>query len=159
MIFHMPEGVEMDSRLMAGHLIRRLNQHSTQVFAARMGEIGIDLTPVQFAAMDAIASSPGLDQAGVAAEIAYDKATIGGVIDRLEQKGYIARSVAKHDRRSREVRLTEAGQAIFEKTLPVVIALQDDILSGLTPLERTMFIDLARKVIDFEGGVVLCAEN
>lgn len=149
----------MDSRLMAGHLVRRLHQHSTQVFASRMQEVEIDLTPVQFAAMDAIASTPGLDQAGIAMEIAYDKATIGGVIDRLEQKGYIARSISRHDRRSREVRLTEAGQSILERTLPVVIALQDDILSGLTPVERTMFIGLARKVIDFEAGALVSADN
>ncbi len=147
----------MDSRMMAGHLIRRLHQHSTQVFAARMQAIGIDLTPVQFAAMDAIAGTPGLDQAGVAASIGYDKATIGGVIDRLEQKGYIARSVAKHDRRSREVRLTDAGQALFKTVLPLVTALQDDILSGLCPADRATFIGLARKMIDFEAGAVASA--
>jgi DNA-binding MarR family transcriptional regulator len=149
----------MDSHTMAGHLIRRLNQHSTQVFAARMQAAGIDLTPVQFAAMDAIASTPGLDQAGVAAAIAYDKATIGGVIDRLEQKGYIARSVSKHDRRSREVRLTAAGQALFKQALPFVAALQDDILPGLTAAERTMFIGLARKVIGSQAGVPVSAGN
>ena len=92
---------------MAGHLIRRLNQASTHIFAKRMQETGVDLTPVQFAAMDAIASYPGIDQAGVAARIAYDRATIGGVIDRLEQKGYVRRSVSTPDRRAREVHLTD----------------------------------------------------
>lgn len=77
---------------MPGHVIRRLNQMSTQVFARRMQEAGIDITPVQFAALDAIKSFPGSDQAGIAAKIAYDRATIGGVIERLLDKGYVERT-------------------------------------------------------------------
>jgi len=132
---------------MAGHLIRRLNQISTQVFTRHIQEAGHDLTPVQFAAMDAIATFPGIDQAGVAAKIAYDRATIGGVIDRLEHKGYVLRNVCRHDRRAREVRLTELGQQVFDEILPVVTALQDDILPGLSPAERATFLALARRSI------------
>ena len=52
---------------MPGHLIRRLQQHSTLVFTTRMREAGHDITSVQFAAMDALTSQPGIDQATVAA--------------------------------------------------------------------------------------------
>lgn len=137
---------------MAGHLIRRLHQLSSHVFARHMQEAGIDLTPVQFAAMDAIAAHPGIDQASVAALIAYDRATIGGVIDRLEQKGYVARVVSKRDRRAREVRLTDAGRYVFDEILPRVSGLQDEILPGLTADERASFLALARKVIDTGDG-------
>lgn len=137
----------MIAQAMPGHLIRRLNQISTQAFARHMQAAGRDLTPVQFAAMDAIADHPGIDQAGVAAAIAYDRATIGGVIDRLEQKGYVARAVSKADRRAREVRLTEAGRALYAETLPVVRALQAEVLPGLTDTERARFMELAAKAI------------
>ena len=85
---------------MAGHLIRRMNQISTHVFSQRMQAEGRDLTPVQFAALDTIIANPGIDQASVAARIAYDRATIGGVIDRLEQKGYVERTISRRDRRA-----------------------------------------------------------
>ena len=137
----------MSVKQMAGHLIRRLHQISTQVFSSHLREVGFDLTPVQFAAMDAIAAHPGIDQAGVAAKIAYDRATIGGVIDRLDQKGLVLRSVSKKDRRARELRLTEKGRQVFDEILPVVTALQDDILPGLTPAERTSFLALAEKAV------------
>lgn len=137
----------MNVQNMAGHLIRRLNQISTHEFAKRMQQSGIDVTPVQFAALDAIASSPGIDQAGVAAKIAYDRATIGGVIDRLEQKGYVSRRVSKQDRRAREVRITEHGAQVYDEVLPTVTALQGDILPGLTQTERETFLNLAKKVI------------
>jgi MarR family transcriptional regulator, temperature-dependent positive regulator of motility len=137
----------MIAHAMAGHLIRRLNQISTQAFSRHMADAGYDLTPVQFAALDAIIARPGIDQAGVAAAIAYDRATIGGVIDRLEQKGLVRRDVSRHDRRAREVRPTDDGKAMFGAILPIVTALQDDVLVGLTTEERETFMALARKVV------------
>lgn len=137
---------------MAGHLIRRLNQLSTQVFMHRMQAEGHELTPVQFAALDAIRANPGLDQASVAARIAYDKATIGGVIDRLEQKGYVERSVSKTDRRAREVRLTLDGEKTYDAILPIVRDLQAEILSGLTPEEQEQFMMLVTKAIRADGA-------
>jgi DNA-binding MarR family transcriptional regulator len=133
---------------MPGHVIRRLNQMSTQVFAARMQEAGVDLTPVQFAALDAIRAHPGLDQASIAARIAYDRATIGGVIERLLQKGYVQRVVSDRDRRARAVTLTDAGEQAYIMILPVVDVLQHDILSGLTQEERRVFLSLANKALD-----------
>lgn len=145
----------MDSRLelidMAGHLIRRLQQISTQVFAQRMQQAGFDLTSVQYAAMHALKSNPGIEQAQVAALIAYDRATIGGVIDRLEQKGYVSRVISSRDRRAREVRLTRRGQHAFTRINPVVEALQVEILAGLTERERVQFQKLARKVVAAAG--------
>lgn len=137
----------MKSLNMPGHLIRRLNQISTQCFARHMAALELDLTPVQFAAMDALSAEPGIDQAKVAARIAYDRATIGGVIDRLEQKGWVERQVSQRDRRAREVRLTESGHAIFARIQPVVTALQDEILPGLSTDERSQFLALAHKAV------------
>lgn len=143
----------MRAHRMAGHLIRRLNQISTQVFTKRMQDAGSDLTSVQFAAMDAIISRPGIDQAAVAALIAYDRATIGGVIDRLEQKGYVERTVCRRDRRAKEVRPTQLGVRAFEEVLPIVTELQEDILLGLDRNEKISFMTLADKVITKNSGL------
>ncbi len=137
----------MEAYGMAGHLIRRLHQISTQVFMARAREAGFDVTQVQFAAMDAIRGNPGVDQASVAALIAYDRATIGGVIDRLVSKGYVSRSVSQRDRRAREVHLTDKGTDLFNALLPLVRGLQDEILGNLTPDERAAFVRLAHKSV------------
>lgn len=137
----------MDSLDMAGHLIRRLHQLSTQVFVQRTQAAGFDLTPVQFAAMDAIHNHPGADQATVAELIAYDRATIGGVIERLEQKGWVARVVSERDRRARELSLTPEGQRIFRALVPVVRGLQDEILVSLSPADRARFLRLARQAV------------
>lgn len=137
----------MESLDMAGHLIRRLHQQSTQVFLQRTQAAGFDLTPVQFAALDAIHAQPGTDQARVAETIAYDRATIGGVIDRLEQKGWICRNVSEWDRRARELSLTKKGERVRSALLPIVRDLQDEILQSLSGNERARFLELARRAV------------
>lgn len=137
----------MDSLDMAGHLIRRLHQLSTQVFVQRTQAAGYDLTPIQFAALDAIHNQPGADQATVAEMIAYDRATIGGVIERLEQKGWVARVVSERDRRARELSLTPEGERTFQALVPVVRDLQDEILQSLGDADRARFLKLARQAV------------
>jgi DNA-binding MarR family transcriptional regulator len=137
----------MDSLDMAGHLIRRLHQQSTLVFVQRTQEAGFDLTPIQFAALDAISNHPGTDQARVAELIAYDRATIGGVIERLEQKGWVRRVVSERDRRARELSLTLEGERIFKALVPVVRSLQDHILPSLGEADRARFLQLARQAV------------
>lgn len=133
--------------VMPGHLIRRLHQISTQVFQQQLQTAGLDLTPVQFATMAALHQQPGQEQAQIAAKIAYDRATIGGVIDRLEQRGYVIRQTSARDRRAREVSLSEAGDALYQQAAPLVEALQNDILERLSNDERIQFMALLSKAV------------
>lgn len=144
-------GGDTDIGMMAGHVIRRLHQHSVQVFAAHARAAGVDLTPVQFAALDAVRAEPGLDQASIAAAIAYDRATIGGVIDRLQAKGLLSRKVSATDRRARVIQLTPAGEALLQRFRPVVEGAQDEILGALDGQERQAFLALARQALGLDG--------
>ena len=130
---------------MPGHLIRRLHQISVSLFAARMAEAGLDLTSVQYAALVTVRENPGLDQATLAGLIAYDRVTIGGVVERLVQKGLLRREVSPQDRRARVLTLTPAGQAVLETADPWFGRVQADILSDLTESERAIFTELLRK--------------
>lgn len=133
---------------MAGHLIRRLHQISVSVFTERMKQAGVDLTPVQFAALAALDAHPDVDQATLAGLIAYDRVTIGGVVDRLESKGLVSRRVSPRDRRARILRLTEVGLRTLIAVRPVVRALQQDILSGLDDTDTAAFMALLRKTTE-----------
>ena len=132
---------------MAGHLIRRLHQRSTYIFGLRTQEAGFDLTPVQFAALDAIHNHPAADQAFVAEMIGYDRATIGGVIDRLVKKGWVRRVVSEQDRRARELSLTAKGNSVRLALLPIVDELQKEILAPLSKAGQEGLIREIRKVV------------
>lgn len=130
---------------MAGHLIRRLNQISVSVFAERMAREGYDFTPVQFAALSTVDANPGLDQATLAGLIAHDRATLGGVVDRLEHKALVKRCVSRTDRRARELYLTAKGAQMLALLKPIVADLQNDILIGLDEKEKTQMMRLLEK--------------
>ena len=134
-----------DLRKMPGHLIRRLNQMSVAVFADRMSRAGVDLTPVQFAALTHIRSHPGTDQASLARAIAYDKATMGGVVDRLCQKRLVRRDASETDRRARALHLTGEGTKLLQSVQPLVETLQRDILANLSDEEYAQIMGLLDK--------------
>ena len=138
----------IETHNMAGHLVRRLHQISVAVFADHMAALGAELTPVQFAALSALYANPGIDPASLASIIAYNKATLGGVIDRLETKGLIARRISETDRRARVLSLTQTGQTLFETVEPEVKDLQTDILSGLDASETQTLLALLKKTTD-----------
>ena len=137
----------MDRIAMAGHLIRRLHQQSTQAFQAGMQAIGVDMTSVQFAALDAIVQQPGIDQASLAATISFDCAIIGNIINQLKTKNLVQRLVSPDDRRARLLHTTPADQAQLATVRPTVEALQAQILAPLTDAEQASFAALARKAL------------
>ena len=132
---------------MPGHLIRRLSQQSNQVFQDEMKRIGADVTSVQFAAMQAIDLHGEMEQSQIAQSIHYDKATIGGVIDRLEKRGWVERKANPKDRRAKLVTLTKEGRQALEAFTPVVKELQDQVVANLSSEERDLFIKLAQKIV------------
>ena len=128
-----------------GHLIRRLHQIATHAFMLRVKEAGFDLTPIQLAAMQALKVNPGIEQAKIANLIAYDRATIGEVVKRLEKKGYVTKVVSPLDRRANEVSLSNTGIQAVEHLRLTVRTLQDEILEHLSVEERAVFISMAQK--------------
>jgi DNA-binding MarR family transcriptional regulator len=135
-----------DLETMPGHLIRRLQQISVSLFTARMAEAGLDLTSVQFAALATLRDRLGLDQQTLAGLIAYDRVTIGGVLDRLVEKGLVLREVSPLDRRARVLRLSADGESVLALALPWVDRVQEDILTLLSSEERSNFMALLRRV-------------
>lgn len=131
---------------MAGHLIRRLNQISVSVFQDRLKAAGFDLTPVQYACLATLEQRPGIDQATLAGLIAYDRATIGTVLEKLDAKGLVTRKLSTRDRRAREMHLTETGRALYRTVTPLVQEIQTLMTKGLDPVERAEFLRLAAKL-------------
>ncbi len=132
---------------MPGHLARRFQQIAVAVFLAEVEQAGYDLTPVQYAALAAVSAKPGIDQVTLAGLIAYDRTTITGVVDRLAQKGLVARQESSRDRRARELTVTPAGRKTLNGITPAVEAAQRTMLRGLTQKEAKDLMHLLQKAI------------
>ena len=138
---------------MPGHMIRRMHQASQAIFDIEVADTGLDLTPVQYAALSTIAAHPGLDQATLAAAIAFDRATTGGVVDRLEAKGLVRREIADGDRRSRRLFIETAGTRALAKVTPAVRRAQCLMLRGLSEAEARTLMRLLTKALASVGDV------
>ena len=65
-----------------------------------------DVTPVQFAILHAPLEQPGEDQVTLATRVAFDAATSGSVIGRLEARGWVRREPDTQDRRRKLLWIT-----------------------------------------------------
>jgi DNA-binding MarR family transcriptional regulator len=137
---------------MPGHLIRRAQQVSTALFAEECGEFG--LTSVQYAALAAIHENPDVDATRLCALIAFDRSTIGDVLDRLAAKGWIVRKPSPNDRRVRLLRLSPPGRDVLARVEPAVRRVQKRLLVPLAPDDRTKFVQLLAQLAnaDFDGA-------
>jgi DNA-binding MarR family transcriptional regulator len=91
-----------------------------QAFAAydAAGYRHTDLTVPQADVVFTLGNTDGLTFKEIGEKTLITKGTLTGVIDRLEQKGIVARVACPDDRRCTRVTLTAAGRALFRKEFP-----------------------------------------
>jgi DNA-binding MarR family transcriptional regulator len=128
-----------------GHLIRRAHQISVAVFNEHLSMA--DVTPVQFAILNALLDTPGVDQITLAKHVAFDPATSGSVIGRLESKGWVVRRGDEVDRRRKLLVLTPAGLDALAGMQSAVAAVQSTILKPLTAPEQAQFMHLLSRLV------------
>ncbi len=128
-----------------GHLIRRAHQISVAIFNDHLA--AADVTPVQFAILNALLDTPGVDQITLAKRVAFDPATSGSVIGRLESKGWIERRADEVDRRRKLLLPTPQGLQALAGMTSEVASIQTEILSPLEPQEQVQFMHLLRRLV------------
>ena len=128
-----------------GYLIRRAHQVSVAMFAAGMANF--DLTPVQFAMLNALMDEPGEDQITLASKVAFDAATSGAVIGRLESKGLLRRDADPQDKRRKLLSLTPAGEQMVAAMKTAVTQVQTNIMAPLAEGEAQELNRLLAKLI------------
>ena len=134
-----------DFRHAPGHLIRRAHQVAVAMFMEETGEF--DVTPVQFAILNALIDEPGEDQVTLARRVAFDAATFGSVIGRLESKGWVRREADTQDRRRKLLWVTPEGEAAARQMRRAVAKAQVRILEPLAPQEREQLVALLNKLV------------
>ena len=100
-----------------GYLFRRMQQIAVAIFVEECR--AFDLTPVQYAALIAIHTHPGIDATRLSAVIAFDRSTLGNVIERLEAKRLIERKPSAEDKRVKLLYLTKSGAALLRDIMAV----------------------------------------
>ncbi|GAA3844537.1 MarR family transcriptional regulator [Brevibacterium ammoniilyticum] len=128
-------------------LVRRMQQRHAQLWAA--GDIPI--TRVQFVALRTLVGKPGIEPVELARLLEIDKATLAGVLSRLEATGNIRREVVPSDRRRRLLFVTDAGRKLVADFEPVTIEINRRLFAPVSESQMRELLRLISYVAD-EGS-------
>ena len=128
-----------------GHLFRRAHQLSVAIFAEKTA--AFDITPVQFAMLNALLDEPGADQITLAGKVAFDAATSGAVIARLEAKGLLRRDADPKDKRRKLLTATQEGENVVSAMKAAVSDVQNQIMQHLNDNEAEQLTNLLKKLV------------
>lgn len=132
-----------------GHLIRRGQQIAVAIFMEECARF--DITPVQYASLVAIRENQNLDATRLSALVAFDRSTLGNVLERLEAKGLIERTGSPQDKRVKVLRLTPGGARVLREVEPAVVKAQERILAPLKPEDRRRFVALLAQLVELNN--------
>lgn len=104
------------------------------------------MTMPQFDVMATLKYGEGLTQQELAEQLLVTKGNICGLIDRLEDAGWVERRPDVSDARANRVYLTAAGRRKIESALPAHDAFVASLLQGISLEEANGLRDLLRRV-------------
>lgn len=95
----------------------------------------LDLTLPQFDIIITLGDTPGMSFKNLGEKTLITKGTLTGVISRLEDKGLVQRVASETDGRSQIVRLSAAGEALYQRTYPEHLVFINRIFTDYAPEE------------------------
>ena len=128
------------------------------VLATRNWWIGIcaelDLTPAQGHALRSLDPGRPVPMSTLAEAMLCDASNVTGIIDKMESRGLIARQGADHDRRVKQLVVTDAGRAVRDKLIARTFE-APKALSSIPVDVKTRMVTAIRGVLAderFSGG-------
>jgi DNA-binding MarR family transcriptional regulator len=141
-----PAGQLEEARLaqVLGYQLAQAAIVTNALFARHVGE-PFELRPVEYTVLTLIAENPGGSLARLARALAVTAPNITALVDRLEARGWVARSASEKDRRAQVLRVTAKGAALVrEATMRILVA--EKAALALSPGEQAMLAELLHKV-------------
>ena len=117
-----------------GFLANRLAATLRDALEARLA--GDGLTAPQWAVLMRLMEKEGWAQTELGESLGMDKATVGGIVQRLERKKLIRRRRGGLDARRRRVSLTDAGRRLAKATAHFGEAVNAKALVGFSDAEE-----------------------
>jgi DNA-binding MarR family transcriptional regulator len=115
-----------------------------------------DLSPTSGLVLSILADAKGpLPPKKIADRLIISRATVTGLIDSLERRGYVERQPHHSDRRMLLIELTDTGRQVALEFRPVVHQHQKEWLRALSEWEQQQLIDALQRLqvslLDSEG--------
>lgn len=114
-----------------------------------------DVSPMQCRTLMYLHGTDGqVNQKTLERHLMVKPSTVNGIVDRLEEKGMVRRSVSERDGRCRLLSLTEEGRRFHDDFQDVLRQVNDRLERGFSQEEKAVFTDFllraARNLADEE---------
>lgn len=135
-----------------GFLISDVHRLLTAAVDKEVGALG--LTRSQLRVVLHLMRDDGLSQVALADDLQLGKVTVGGLLDRLQEKGLVERRPHPTDRRAKLVYLTLADQAIYDSIVAAGRTILEQVLAGISKAEEKTLIKLLLRVKANTAGIL-----
>jgi len=117
--------------------LQRATHHTLHALSAMLADL--NLSAAEINALANLSEDGTLNVRQLSERTGTRASTLTGLLDRLENRGYLARAVDPADRRSFRLPLTEAGQVVATRVLAALADLERDALSRLDATQLAGF--------------------
>lgn len=132
---------------LVGRVSRKLNRITKESITP------YGLTTSQFFLLIALYEENGILISKLAKKVALDKATLTGIIDRLERDGFVERRNDPEDRRAIRIYLTPKAESLREELLEIYHRNNAKFLSVLSDEEKEIFERVVQKLESIGGDL------
>ena len=145
----MQEVISLDPHY--GHLLRILHWCTDQAMTAALETM--ELTAAQGLIMGYLAHQPQPPcSRDIELEFRLSHPTVSGLLQRLEQKGFIEQRNDPEDRRKKRIYVLEKGRACHRLMHDTITENERRIVRDFTPQEQEQFTALLQRAITNMGG-------
>ena len=101
----------------------------------------LNLSRAQWQLLVHLSRHEGINQSGLAEILEIENITLGRLVDRMEEAGWVERRPDPSDRRARLLYTTEKVAPVMERMRELAEATRNEALAGLAPAQRDALID------------------
>ena len=120
-------------------LISKVYQKLIITLQKAFSESGVEVTPIQVMLLFFLQKNNDSSLTQISQGLMLENPTVTGLIDRLEKLSYVKRTDHPDDRRVYLVHLTEKGNKVANRALPIVKKLNEEIKKGYSKEEIENF--------------------
>ena len=122
-----------------GFLISDVSRLLRRVYDRRVEPLG--LTRAQWRVLVHVYRREGVSQTALAQVLEIEKPTLGKLVDRLEEKGWVERQIEASDQRARRLVITDRARPLIDQLEALANGVHADALDGVADEETDQLHD------------------
>ena len=129
---------------LVGYAASRAAIEMKKIFAERMAPLELKIT--EFSILVLVASNGDVNQKQLGRALDISPPNMAVTLDRMAERGWIARVRSTRDRRAQQIHLTPAGKALTDRARRIAATMEEPALTALSLAERALLIEMLRKL-------------